>query len=565
MDIKGREEDIEYYAGLTGNLKLLARGTKPKSQRPMIPDPYGNPGVVPAPKNAYVVGGHPIAEKLETGLRQEMKDILEAMNPSRWISIDFLRLGYSEIEKENPVIVFVTVQEGEISQEEGKRVVQELEAACVRLDLNDVEVEMVEGRRMLSAGLHDIPELLPDQSNVPLVGASIAVAREHVEIEAGCGTLGGYVMVDGVTYGLTNQHVCLGSDRYSAFPTESERGKIMWISQPAVKDFDINMETLKTNLAVLRKARVPDQANIAMIENRIQRLEDLKSNGLNIGYLYKTSGIRVCAPVADEVRGKPSRLDWALIALENPIRIPNQGVLLNEVPSYALLRETNMPQYVKAAGFEEGIGSEEPETLDEEVKYLTSEDLPECLKRGLTCDEIHYKQAAAENERMKYVVWKCGRTTHFTYGISMDIHSTIKWTDNDELNPLISEEWGIKDRITNGTSSFSKKGDSGSLVWGTDGYVAGLVWGGKFETFLSYVTPIEVVLEDIKNVCGAKEVKLVASPEDDKVFEKPQQAKVAIEVDVNAPFPFDDAFAMGNFEEMDEDAMEIDEGIGKRR
>ncbi|CZR63012.1 uncharacterized protein PAC_12909 [Phialocephala subalpina] len=547
MDIDSVREDTEYYAGLSGNLKLLARGNKPKQQRPMISDPYGNPGVVPAPKNAYIVGKHIISEKLKNGLRKEMVDILEAMKPADWISFDFLRLGYSKVEKENPVVVFVTVNYGEISREEGQRVVRELEDACIRYDLNDVEVEMVEGRRMLSAGVGDVAELLPDQQGkIPLVGASIAVSREHIEFKTGCGTLGGYVMVDGITYGLTNHHVCLGPHRYSAFPSESEEGKIVWISQPAAKDFEDTMKSLETTLAALKKRKVPDQANITVFENRIRRLQELKSNGLNIGYIYKTSGIRVRDPVPGEDREKPYKLDWALIKMENSTRIPSQGDLVNEVPSYALLRETNVPQYVTAAGLEEGVGS------------LTSEELPEYLKRGLSYEEIHNKQSAAENKYAKYVVWKCGRTSHFTYGLSMDIHSSVKWTDEDKLNPLISEEWGIKDSIPDGASSFSKNGDSGSFVWDTDGYVAGLCWGGKFETFLTYVTPMEIVLEDIKKVCGAQEVRLVAMPGDDTVFGKPAQKSVS-DADLKADDGLEAAF--GNFGAVDNEATDVDEAI----
>jgi hypothetical protein len=43
----------------------------------------------------------------------------------------------------------------------------------------------------------------------------------------------------------------------------------------------------------------------------------------------------------------------------------------------------------------------------------------------------------------------------------------------------------------------------------TEGYVCGLLCGGKDKTPATYITPIEYVLEDIRTVCGACDVRLV--------------------------------------------------------
>ena len=65
-------------------------------------------------------------------------------------------------------------------------------------------------------------------------------------------------------------------------------------------------------------------------------------------------------------------------------------------------------------------------------------------------------------------------------------------------NPQYTDEWIIADA---GGEHFSEGGDSGSFVWDTDGYVVGQLQGGP-------PTPIEVVLEDIRQACGAKKVEL---------------------------------------------------------
>ena len=72
---------------------------------------------------------------------------------------------------------------------------------------------------------------------------------------------------------------------------------------------------------------------------------------------------------------------------------------------------------------------------------------------------------------------------------------------------------------------FAKKGDSGSIVWDSDGYVIGQLCGGLENRFITWVTPMEYVLEDIRLACNAKDVRLVVRSEDDTnvVFAPPDQ------------------------------------------
>jgi len=134
-------------------------------------------------------------------------------------------------------------------------------------------------------------------------------------------------------------------------------------------------------------------------------------------------------------------------------------------------------------------------------------DLPDYLRRALTIEEINWKQNRAVEEGNKYVVWKFGRTTHHTFGIAAEIPSLYHWPDNK----TVSDEWFIKDYKK---SSFSKNGDSGSFIWDRGGYVGGLLWGGRDELLGTYATPMEIVLQSIKEVCGAREVVLVVRDEE---------------------------------------------------
>jgi S1-C subfamily serine protease len=147
--------------------------------------------------------------------------------------------------------------------------------------------------------------------------------------------------------------------------------------------------------------------------------------------------------------------------------------------------------------------------------------LPRYLKRSLLYAEICQKLEQAEADDKKFVVWKCGRTTHLTFGVASGILSMYR-----SPNGVISDELMVKDKHLNGSDPFSKRGDSGSFIWDSQGYVVGMLWGGKEQSFVTYVTPMEAILEDIQHVCGAREAKLVVRPQEEKeaVFAAPEKA-----------------------------------------
>jgi hypothetical protein len=147
-------------------------------------------------------------------------------------------------------------------------------------------------------------------------------------------------------------------------------------------------------------------------------------------------------------------------------------------------------------------------------------DLPEYLKRGLALEETLNLQASSEEEDKKYVVRKFGRTTHYTFGIISGILS-----DYMSDSGVLSDELLVLDFNAFRSRTFSDNGDSGSFVWDSDGYVSGMLWGGKKGTSQHYITPVQYLLEDIQQVCNAKEVRLVVRKEDetDAVFGPPER------------------------------------------
>jgi hypothetical protein len=115
-----------YYSGPLHNAKLLARSSTEPWEAPMISGPCGGP----APKGVYVVEGcHPLKQKLQGGLRENIRGVLATMNPCVWSTVDYLRLGYDEeVEKNNPVVAFITVDKDRLSHVEAQRIVDTISA-----------------------------------------------------------------------------------------------------------------------------------------------------------------------------------------------------------------------------------------------------------------------------------------------------------------------------------------------------------------------------------------------------------------------------------------------------
>jgi hypothetical protein len=134
--------------------------------------------------------------------------------------------------------------------------------------------------------------------------------------------------------------------------------------------------------------------------------------------------------------------------------------------------------------------------------------MPKYLRRGLGFQELKHKMRKGD----EFIVWKFGRTSHYTFGVVSDIIS-----DYQLPNGLISAQLLIMDYwdyYQYPKTTFSNRGDCVSLVWDFQGHVCGSLWGGQELDFATYVTPIEFVLEDIRKQCNVKEVKLVVRPEE---------------------------------------------------
>lgn len=108
-------------------------------------------------------------------------------------------------------------------------------------------------------------------------------------------------------------------------------------------------------------------------------------------------------------------------------------------------------------------------------------------------------------------LFKVGRSTKVTYGSFQEIceTDTVKswqYKDASGFEEVSTLECAVV--MEYGDHLFGEPGDSGSLLFNSQGQLVGLYFGGNDRTNVSYFTPIEVVFDDIKRITGCVEVDL---------------------------------------------------------
>ena len=112
---------------------LLARSSNEPWVWPKVsPDPDSRFTRTHAEKRYGVVRNHPLRKKLDDGLRTSIHKVLSTMTPREWISVDYIRMGYEANFQDNPVVIWVTVEEGQVGYTEAKRVADEIKVECLK-------------------------------------------------------------------------------------------------------------------------------------------------------------------------------------------------------------------------------------------------------------------------------------------------------------------------------------------------------------------------------------------------------------------------------------------------
>lgn len=113
------------------------------------------------------------------------------------------------------------------------------------------------------------------------------------------------------------------------------------------------------------------------------------------------------------------------------------------------------------------------------------------------------KKELANTVDLPPLVFKCGRTTKWTAGRVNEIDA-LKYGKWGEGRALCIIGAGLCD-------PFSKKGDSGSIVFTDEGRPVALIFGGRYSGFrdISTATPIDVIMEDIREKLDLEKVEVV--------------------------------------------------------
>lgn len=145
--------------------------------------------------------------------------------------------------------------------------------------------------------------------------------------------------------------------------------------------------------------------------------------------------------------------------------------------------------------------------------------LPCHLRRALTLKELlNQKKKTDENGKK---IYSLEVRKMFSLHVRRTVPHRIEF--RTETGVITDELAILNQAMTGPEATFSVDGDSGSLIWDVNGYVAAMLWSGP-NTNITYATPIEDVLDDIRETCGHKEVKLIVRTEDetDVVFGSPR-------------------------------------------
>jgi hypothetical protein len=110
--------------------------------------------------------------------------------------------------------------------------------------------------------------------------------------------------------------------------------------------------------------------------------------------------------------------------------------------------------------------------------------------------------------------YKLGTTTGATYGEFYEFKLGVDLSHDRYLGPILSDEYVFIQGARGYDKPFAGPGDSGSVVFDSNGCAVGLLFRGlrpnndNNMVGLTYVTPIEHVLKDIKEFCKGKIVDI---------------------------------------------------------
>jgi WD40 repeat protein len=458
----GEEEQTFYYYGLPSRPKLVARSSGFQWQR-RFEDQHE---IGKALRN---VGKHPIVDQHDNVI----KEIINVLGDLPWNATDVLRIGYEfDDPTKYPVVLWVSVQPGSTTWDKACHCAINCTAVLRKYNIPDVECEIKEAQVFDLAG----PKLLKLQleescryERLPFtqtLGQSIS--QSNIQRE---GSMGLFLkQSNGNRYfGLTCRHCVLDTDD-EAYSYRNRSQPALTIIQPGQNAFTEADNRCKlrfdfwSGLGKHRKGwaeEIEALSGSKIILNRFHKLKDRV-----IGHVV-SSPPRV-------LHSDGWLRDWALIELD----VEKFGKDLTNAVYISEVSESIQSELMTYRPFLD-IVSRITETLE--------------LRGCIPEEDMKHPKMTDMNDEECLIVAKSGPITKLTWGRLNEVKS-VRRTDPQ----VISTECCV---VGLARRSFSKKGDSGSVVFDLNGRIAGIMTGGTGITDsvdTTYVTPMEWLLSDIK-------------------------------------------------------------------
>ncbi|KAH7313811.1 hypothetical protein B0I35DRAFT_480466 [Stachybotrys elegans] len=544
LEQPSEKESKYYYYGLPSVPRLVARSSREPWTVGENPEGYA--------KQLYVVEGHDVLRELWNkpqapgSLRDDMIRCLSQLD---WKTMDILRAGYPRLPQQGfPTILFVTVPPGSTTWKDGVGFALRAKSVFEKHGIDDVHCEIKEGhlssansetfgpdRHMLERSLFIDDSIFIQSQFMSGIGTNIGRLRK----DGGEGTKGLYLHLhrDGEESPTVVSLTC----RHVALPTKTPPEAKVSFVQPGNVTLLENLSEVKDGKEQANNLRRIHQSSldsnriheslkpeivseidfchraIARYDTLIDKHESLSKNPdlRIIGQLHIAGAAELVKPDATRPHGDRWMRDWALIEMAQGNHNVPLPLLQNQI--YGLSGKFASKAWETAYEYDlKLLNAPKPHpmrTASQAKREIPKP--PELLQLdGLVEPYEIFGQGSTytvENQADDKVlmVGKVGGSSGLSFGQCNKLKSVARHTNDS--GDFTSTELCIVGKSNRGDREcgvpfFSRKGDSGSAVWTTDGRLLGMITSGvgvgqaRFDT--TYATPFVWLLEDMRNKYG---------------------------------------------------------------
>jgi hypothetical protein len=490
-----------YYKGLPSEPRLIATTKPGPFENPTGPEAYS------VLKELRELGDHPLANAWDHGLADRLRRSLNTMRVN-WTSLDALRIV--EVgESSGPAIVWIGVEFGALSFEEGSVVALECRTLIDGYGIHDYHVEIRESRVMRQAGnrfFEPVPLADPTFNVRDPYTATLGIPISARDRPGTQGTGGFYISAGG-----NDKDIYLVTARHVVLPLEDNNKEYERQNDSKAREDVVVLGASGFNekLAVIDYKIRGQEFAITDAEERIESVKDVdgpeswaEREAAERDLQKAKNGLGALRPFRHEIAtywGPKEKRVFGELAWAPPI------VLSTEPSQYTLdlaviKIDAGKLDARNYRGNSINIGNKytRQEFMDKVYQHpagSTSFEFP--YNRLVTLKDQVPKSALDANGEPCLVVFKNGAKTDTTLGKANNVSSYTRNYFAGQYQE--SREWPV---IPMTSGAFSAKGDSGSCVADIFNRVGGIITSGSGATDSSdvtYVTPISFILKVLRN------------------------------------------------------------------